>query len=35
MINNWFFPNSFFCDHLSLINFSAIFTYIVHKIKFR
>ena len=34
MINNRYFPNSFFCDHLILINFSAIFAYIVHKIKF-
>ena len=35
MINNRYFPNSFFADHLILINFSAIFAYIVHKIKFR
>ena len=26
--------NSFFADHLILINFSAIFAYRVHKIKF-
>lgn len=31
MINNRYFPNSFFTDHLILINFSAIFAYIVHK----
>lgn len=31
MINNWYFLNSFFTDHLILINFSAIFAYIVHK----
>ena len=34
MINNRYFPNSFFADHLILINFSAIFAYRVHKIKF-
>ena len=33
MINNRYFLNSFFADHLILINFSAIFAYILHKSK--